>query len=114
MHTPIKLLWLPSSDSLLADASLTERMNSGDAFVVPTFAFPRRNNIQVNVFPMDREGMVEWVEEGRMGLLDYHWPLNYGPSSYYEWRDATEPYLVTEYDYHYGPVYITTKENHPW
>ncbi|CAO3587828.1 unnamed protein product [Absidia cylindrospora] len=114
MHTPIKLLWLPSSDSLLADTSLTERMDGGDALVVPTFAFPRRNNIQINVFPMNREGMIEWVEEGRMGLLDYHWPLNAGPSSYSDWRDATEPYLVTEYDYHYGPVYITTKENHPW
>jgi hypothetical protein len=115
MHTPIKLLWLPSHASLVdpSTAGLFDRLDEGDAFVVPTFAFPRRN-VQTDVYPTDREGMIEWVDSGRMGLLDYHWSLNAGPTSYLEWRDATEPYLVTDYDYHYGPVYITTKEHHPW
>lgn len=114
MHTPISLLWLPASDSVLSSDTLTDRLDQGDALVVPTFAFPRRGNIQTDVFPVDRDGMIDWVDSERMGLLDHHWPLNAGPTSYREWREATEPYLVTEYDYHYGPVYITTKEDHPW
>ncbi|KAI8096571.1 uncharacterized protein BX664DRAFT_324290 [Halteromyces radiatus] len=114
MHTPIHVLWLPSSISLSTNTATMERLDQGDALVVPTFAFPRRNNVQTNVFPKDRDGIIDWVDAGRMGLLDYHWPLNFGPSSYDDWRVASEPYLVTEYDYHYGPVYITTKENHPW
>ncbi|KAI8338933.1 hypothetical protein BC941DRAFT_421647 [Chlamydoabsidia padenii] len=113
MHTPIKVLWLPSHTSLYL-SSLIDGLNQGDAFVVPTFAFPRRNNIQTDVYPTDRDGMIEWVDSGRMGLLDYHWSLNEGPTSYHEWKYATEPYLITNYDYHYGPVYITTKEHHPW
>lgn len=116
MHTPIKVLWLPSHASLLdpSTTGLFDHLDEGDALVVPTFAFPRRNNVQTDVYPTDREGMIDWVDSGRMGLLDYHWSLNAGPTSYLQWRDATEPYLVTDYDYHYGPVYITTKEHHPW
>ncbi|KAI8339172.1 hypothetical protein BC941DRAFT_512395 [Chlamydoabsidia padenii] len=120
MHTPIKTLWLPSFDSVLPPAStlqgapLIDLLDQGNALVVPTFAFPRRANVQTDVYPDDRDGIIEWVDSGRMGLLDHHWSLNAGPTSYNEWREATEPYLVTEYDYHYGPVYITTKEHHPW
>ncbi|CAO3594141.1 unnamed protein product [Absidia cylindrospora] len=112
MHTPISLIWLPLSLSLAP--SSFELLDQGHALVVPTFAFPKRNHIQRDVFPTERDGMMEWVDAGRMGLLDHHWPLNAGPTSYSEWREATEPYLVTEYDYHYGPVYITKKDDHPW
>ncbi|ORZ24134.1 hypothetical protein BCR42DRAFT_316592 [Absidia repens] len=115
MHTPISLLWLSSASSVThASFAVVDLLDQGHALVAPTFAFPKRNHVQRDVFPTERDGMMEWVDAGRMGLLDHHWPLNAGPTSYAEWRQATEPYLVTEYDYHYGPVYITKKEDHPW
>lgn len=95
-------------------SQLVPYLDRGDALVVPTFVFPKRKHIQLDIFPTDRDGIVEWIEVGRLGLHDHHWPLNAGPTSYHQWKHATEPYLVTGYDYHYGPVYITRNHDHPW
>ncbi|KAI9302351.1 hypothetical protein BJ944DRAFT_167455 [Cunninghamella echinulata] len=114
MYTPIHLLYIAPIE--LNDMT-KEILDRGDALVVPTFAFPPRtyNKEQdMQSFPTKKDGLIEWANQGRIGILDYHWTINFGPTSYMEWKVANEPYLVTDYDYHYGPVYITTKDNHPW
>ncbi|KAI8061071.1 hypothetical protein BC940DRAFT_310751 [Gongronella butleri] len=119
MHTPIHVLWLPNQAAVANDDTKRQLLDEGDALVVPTFAFPPNRHYQENpidTFPTTKEEVINWVDEGQMGLglMDYHWPLNAGPSNYQEWKTSDEPYMLGDFDYHYGPIYITTKENHPW
>lgn len=121
-HVPVTTLWM--TDLTAAVSTYLDRLDAGDLLIVPTFAFPRANNRKISTVPVGMEEeyhwpttkaeMVEWVDENRMGILDYHWNLNTGPTSYTLWREASEPYLVPTYDYHYSPVYIATRDDHPW
>ncbi|KAG0171120.1 hypothetical protein DFQ28_001569 [Apophysomyces sp. BC1034] len=90
-------------------------LRHGDGLVIPSFV-DRRNAVYNSEAPAPegKDALIRWVDERRMGLQDHHWRLNEGPTSYAEWRIATEPYLVTNYDYHYGPAYIATRDHHPW
>ncbi|KAI8149398.1 hypothetical protein BJV82DRAFT_504824 [Fennellomyces sp. T-0311] len=109
-HVPVTTLWI--SDLTTAAKTYSERLQSGDVLIVPTFGFPK--NAITDEYPTTKSDIVEWVDDKRMGLLDYHWKLNDGPTSYDTWRDAVEPYLVPEYDYHYSPIYIAARDDHPW
>ncbi|ORX44766.1 hypothetical protein DM01DRAFT_257990 [Hesseltinella vesiculosa] len=112
MHTPIRVLWLAP---LTMDDTKRDLLDQGQVLVVPTFAFPpHRYSTEQPSFPTTREQVIEWVDADRIGLMDYHWELNGGPTNYDQWEVASEPYMVVDYDYHYGPIYITTKEDHPW
>lgn len=86
----------------------------GDLLILPTFGFPNYDGVETDEWPMDKQTVVEWVEEGHMGLLDYNYELNNGPSSYSHWKDAKDPYMVPHYDHKYGPIFISTRLNHPW
>ncbi|KAI9018516.1 hypothetical protein CLU79DRAFT_760665 [Phycomyces nitens] len=113
VHVPIKTQWI--SDLAKTVQTYSSLLRDGDILVVPTFAFPVQDHIPQDVdWPLDKETLVDQVEEGRIGLLDYHWGLNEGPTSYEEWQGADIPYLVSDYDYHYGPVYVSTRKGHPW
>ncbi|KAL0080174.1 hypothetical protein J3Q64DRAFT_1753038 [Phycomyces blakesleeanus] len=137
VHVPIKTQWI--SDLAKSVQTYASLLRDGDLLVVPTFAHPAVANIddinglsaansaaaaaaaaiqahapQGFDWPFDKETLLDQVEEGRIGLLDYHWGLNEGPTSYEEWQAADTPYLVTDYSYHYGPVYISTRKGHPW
>ncbi|KAI8393793.1 uncharacterized protein BYT42DRAFT_488413, partial [Radiomyces spectabilis] len=110
---PVTTLWTTNLTNAVEEYK--DILDEGDVLVVPTFAFPRRHNGMIETsWPKEREGIIEWVRAGRMGMLDYHWPMNRGPSSWPEWQEAEEAYLVTEYDFHYNPVYIATRDDHPW
>ncbi|CAO3633447.1 unnamed protein product [Cunninghamella blakesleeana] len=111
MYTPIDLIYIAPIE---LDPVAQHYLDKGDALVVPTFAFPRRSYIDYTIYPKTKDELIEWANQGKIGILDYHWNLNFGPTNYMGWVEATDPYLVTDYDYHYGPVYIITKENHPW
>ncbi|KAI9319024.1 hypothetical protein BX666DRAFT_1922330 [Dichotomocladium elegans] len=111
-HVPVTALWM--TDLASSARQFADRMDRGDVLIVPTFGFPRTHDPVVDVWPTSKQEMTEWVDRARMGLLDYHWHLNDGPTSYAHWREATEPYLVPKYDFHYSPVYIATRDGHPW
>ncbi|KAI9321297.1 hypothetical protein BX666DRAFT_1850805 [Dichotomocladium elegans] len=111
-YIPATALWMTNiSKSVTA---YTEFLDRGDLLIVPTFAFPKTRTPVTDTWPTNKDDMLPWVDDGKMGLLDYHWPLNEGPTSYTDWRNATEPYPLPSYDFHYGPVYIATRDNHPW
>lgn len=113
VHMPVTALYM--TDLEAAVRKYGDRLRRGDVLVVPTFGFPRTNRaVLFDSWPTTKEEMVAWSDEARIGMLDYHWRLNEGPTSYVTWRQATEPYLVPTYDYHYSPVYIATREGHPW
>ncbi|KAI9256481.1 hypothetical protein BDA99DRAFT_516525 [Phascolomyces articulosus] len=111
-HVPVTILWV--SDLTTAAKTYRDRLLDGDVLIVPTFGFPNSKNAITDEWPTTKSDMVEWADEKRIGLLDYHWRLSEGPTSYPTWREATEPYLVPEYDYHYTPIYISTRDDHPW
>ncbi|KAF7724897.1 hypothetical protein EC973_000556 [Apophysomyces ossiformis] len=112
-HLPVKTRYL--TDLSQAVQEYESLLRNGDVLVVPSFVNRGNNNNNLGgPWPEDKIALISLVDQGKMGLQDYHWRLNEGPTSYMEWRMATEPYLVTEYDYHYGPTYIATRNRHPW
>lgn len=121
-HIPVTTLWMTNLTAAMS--TYLDRLDAGDLLIVPTFAFPKPSNRKIDTiafgmeeeyhWPTNKAEMVEWVDDNRMGILDYHWNLNTGPTSYTLWREASEPYLVPNYDYHYSPVYIATRDDHPW
>ena len=111
-NIPVTTLWM--TDLNRAMDAYAQKLDQGDVLIVPTFGFPKSRFPVTDTWPTTKPEMIEWVDDKRIGMLDYHWRLNMGPTSYEDWRDATEPYLVPSYDFHYNPVFITTRENHPW
>ncbi|KAI8997736.1 hypothetical protein BDB01DRAFT_713634, partial [Pilobolus umbonatus] len=112
-QVPLSILWISDTlqDSVKKYADL---LRNGDVLIIPTFGFPNYEGVATDHWPTDKESIVEWVEGGEMGLLDYRYELNNGPTSYVTWKDAKQPYIVPTYHYNYGPIYISTKEGHPW
>lgn len=109
---PVHILWLTSIASSFKN--YIHLLQQGDLLILPTFGFPLLYDQDVNTWPTDKQTIIEWVDSGELGLLDYNYELNNGPTSFSTWKDAKEPYLVPNYDHKYGPIYISTKLNHPW
>ncbi|KAI9483372.1 MAG: hypothetical protein EXX96DRAFT_140394 [Benjaminiella poitrasii] len=112
---PVSILWM--TDIQRSFRHHLHLLQEGHLLIIPTFGFPYYNvddEIDHDTLPRDKQTTVEWVEEGKMGLLDYHYELNNGPTSYSTWKEAREPYIVPTYDYQYGPIFISSKTNHPW
>ncbi|KAI8058651.1 uncharacterized protein B0P05DRAFT_478763 [Gilbertella persicaria] len=109
---PVTTLWMTQIGASFKQ--YLDRLNQGDLLILPTFGFPNYDGVHTDEWPMDKQTMIEWVDAGEMGLLDYDYELNNGPTSYSTWKEAKEPYLVPNYDFHYGPIFISTKLNHPW
>lgn len=109
-YMPVTALWM--TDFSAAASKYAHYLNQGDVLIVPTLAFPRRK--MEDTWPTSKQEAKDWVDQQRMGLADFHWNLNKGPTAVDLWREATEPYQLPKYDYHYSPVYMTTKEGHPW
>lgn len=109
---PVTTLWM--TDIMETVKKHLTILRRGDLLILPTFGFPNYEGVETDVWPTDKETIVEWVEEGQLGLLDYNYELNNGPSSYVSWKDAKEPYLVPTYDFNYGPIFISTRLYHPW
>ncbi|KAI8967739.1 hypothetical protein BDF20DRAFT_898960 [Mycotypha africana] len=112
---PVTLLWMTQIGTSFRQH--LSHLKAGDVLVLPTFGFPSfstSSEQDKDRWPTDRQSVVEWVEAGEMGLLDENYELNNGPTSFITWRDAREPYRVPHYDYKYGPIFISTRLNHPW
>jgi hypothetical protein len=109
---PVTTIWFTElADSIKHYLNLLRR---GDLLIVPTFGFPNYDGVNTDYWPTDKQSMIEWVDEGQMGLLDYNYELNNGPTQYATWKEAKEPYLVPNYDFNYAPIFISTRLNHPW
>ncbi|KAG2229558.1 hypothetical protein INT48_004824 [Thamnidium elegans] len=109
---PVATLWM--TDIMDSIKKYHDILRSGDLLILPTFGFPNYEGVETDLWPIDKQSIIEWVEEGQLGLLDYNYELNNGPSSYGTWKDAKDPYLVPTYDFNYGPIFISTRLNHPW
>ncbi|KAG2200358.1 hypothetical protein INT47_002272, partial [Mucor saturninus] len=109
---PATTLWLTDvSESIKKHVDLLRR---GDLLIVPTFGFPNYQGVETRLWPIDKQSVIEWVEEGEFGLADYNYELNNGPTSYATWKDAKDPYLLPNYDFNYSPIFVSTRLNHPW
>lgn len=109
---PVTTLWLTDvSETIKKHVDI---LRSGDLIVIPTFGFPNYEGVETQLWPIDKQSVIEWVEEGQLGLLDYNYELNNGPTSYSLWKDAKDPYLLPTYDFKYSPIFISTRLNHPW
>lgn len=109
---PVRTIWMTEiADSIKQYLHI---LRKGDILILPTFGFPNYEGVDTDFWPTDKQSIIEWVDEGQMGLLDYNYELNNGPSSYATWKEAKDPYLVPNYDFNYGPIFISTRLNHPW
>ena len=109
---PVQTIWMTEiSESIKKYQHI---LRGGDLLILPTFGFPNYEGVDTDNWPTDKQSMIEWVDEGQMGLLDYSYELNNGPTAYSTWKETKEPYLVPNYDFNYGPIFISTRLHHPW
>ncbi|KAI8379995.1 hypothetical protein EDC96DRAFT_120350 [Choanephora cucurbitarum] len=109
---PVDTLWMTSISHSFKQYS--HLLHQGDLLILPTFGFPQYDGVRTDEWPEDKLSMLEWVHAGEMGLLDDAYELNNGPTSYSTWKQAKEPYQVPNYDFNYGPIFISTLSSHPW
>ncbi|RUP47785.1 hypothetical protein BC936DRAFT_145335 [Jimgerdemannia flammicorona] len=91
------------------------RLRQGDLFVLPTFVYTADPVAdQRAAIPTAKTTIVDLVAGGQMGLWDSHWKINTGPTCYEQWKDAESVYPVEEYEFHYEPVVVASRDGSFW
>ncbi|KAI8882597.1 glycosyltransferase family 49 protein [Backusella circina FSU 941] len=88
-----------------------DMMARGDMLVVPTFK--KADGAKV---VETRQGVLDLIENGTVGLYDAHFELNQGPTDVRQWRDSEDLYYypVERYAMQYEPIVIQSKTVQPW
>ncbi|RHZ76907.1 hypothetical protein Glove_187g99 [Diversispora epigaea] len=90
---------------------------NNDILIIPTFAFINKNdtsNTQITL-PNTKKEVRAMVKEEKMGMQDYGWEFNNGPTCVSSYFKSKEPYMIEEYDLHYKPNFISKKNGRlPW
>lgn len=93
--------------------SFLPRLRDGDVFVVPLFTFIEHAAKHVAV-PRTKNSLLSLVSRGLIGLDDKHWELGSGPTDFERWKNMESVYSVKEYEVHYEPVVIQSRNAQPW
>lgn len=66
------------------------------------------------VIPRTKTRLLQLVESGSMAIEDRHWPIGSGPTDFNKWKTAEILFPVEEYEFHYEPVVIESRNAQPW
>ncbi|GAB5585266.1 hypothetical protein Unana1_00166 [Umbelopsis nana] len=66
------------------------------------------------VIPRTKTRLLQLVESGSMAIEDRHWPIGSGPTDFNKWKTAEMLFPVEEYEFHYEPVVIESRNAQPW
>lgn len=66
------------------------------------------------IIPRTKSRLLHLVESGAMGLEDRHWPIGNGPTDFNRWKNADKLFAVEDYEFHYEPVVIESRNVQPW
>jgi hypothetical protein len=66
------------------------------------------------VIPRTKHRLLQLVESGAMGSEDRHWPIGSGPTDFNKWKAADKLFAVEDYEFHYEPVVIESRNVQPW
>ncbi|KAG2174634.1 hypothetical protein INT44_006898 [Umbelopsis vinacea] len=64
--------------------------------------------------PRTKSRLLHLVETGAMGVEDRHWPIGSGPTDFNKWKNAEKLFAVEDYEFHYEPVVIESRNVQPW
>jgi hypothetical protein len=79
-------------------------------FVLPAFEFVKNHTHLRN--PTTKQELLGMRQ--KLQTFHYDWPRAHSPSDYQKWTTATEPYPVTQYNYHYEPYAVMLQTGPPW
>jgi hypothetical protein len=66
------------------------------------------------IIPRTKSRLLHLVESGAMGVEDRHWPIGNGPTDFNKWKNADKLFAVEDYEFHYEPVVIESRNVQPW
>lgn len=105
-------------DRILRSTVVTEKLDSGKAaFVVPAFEYTKQvDGLDSSKFPKDKEGLLELVKKGKIGMFHKSWNPGHGSTNYTRYYEAkkSEVYKVNTYNHGYEPYVIFKKEGTPF
>lgn len=93
--------------------SFIPRLKDGDLFVVPLFTFIEHAAKHSNI-PRTKSSLLSLISKGIIGLDDKHWELGSGPTNFAKWKDIETLYSVKDYEVHYEPIVIQSRDAQPW
>ncbi|CAO3683286.1 unnamed protein product [Umbelopsis ramanniana] len=93
--------------------SFLPRLRDGDVMVVPLFTFIE-HAAKHSAVPRTKTSLLSLVSKGVIGLDDKHWELGSGPTNFERWKDSETVYAVKDYEVHYEPIVIQSRNAQPW
>ena len=93
--------------------SFLPRLRDGDVMVVPLFTFIE-HAAKHSAVPRTKTSLLSLVSKGIIGLDDKHWELGSGPTNFERWKDSESVYAVKDYEVHYEPIVIQSRNAQPW
>ena len=88
-----------------------------NVLILPTFVFIENSttNYSNYSFPRTKKEVVDLVNKHKLGLQDYGWEINSGPTCLDSWLKAVKLFRVEEYELHYRPNFVARKGGQiPW
>ncbi len=97
----------------------TDILIKNNVLILPTFVFIENENSENSTtkrkFPETKDDVVDLLNQRRLGLQDYGWEINSGPTCLDNWLKAIKLFRVQEYELHYRPNFIVRKSRQiPW
>ncbi|KAL1917320.1 uncharacterized protein VTP21DRAFT_4976 [Calcarisporiella thermophila] len=92
----------------LNDARVRKRLRGGDLFVLPTFEYT--SNATVRNVPQSKGAALRLVQQGHLAL---HERWEHG-TSLEKWSQAQGVYRIENFDLHYNPSVVMSKELSHW
>jgi hypothetical protein len=93
--------------------SFLPRLKDGDVFVVPLFTFIEHAAKHSSI-PRTKTSLLSLISKGIIGLDDKHWELGSGPTDFEKWKSIETVYAVKDYEVHYEPIVIQSRDAQPW
>ncbi|CAG8546136.1 7373_t:CDS:2 [Funneliformis mosseae] len=91
----------------------TDLLTKNNVLILPTFIFV--GNTTKYQLPQKKDDVVNLVNQHKLGLQDYGWEINSGPTCLESWLKANELFHVEEYELHYRPNFVVSKGGQtPW
>ncbi|GES75852.1 glycosyltransferase family 49 protein [Rhizophagus clarus] len=88
-----------------------------NVLILPTFVFVENveNRTTQYKFPKTKDDVIHLVNRHKLGLQDYGWEINSGPTCLDSWLKADKLFHVEEYELHYRPNFVARKGGQiPW
>jgi glycosyltransferase-like protein LARGE len=107
----------PTSETHSNIKRYTDLLIKNDILILPTFVFIEDGNDTITKYnlPKTKKDVVDLVNKRNLGLQDYGWEINSGPTCLDNWLKSDKLFHVEDYELHYRPNFVARKGGRiPW